>query len=62
MLNTRYKKLTGMHANHTYVVMAPASEIDNPKRWTLHCETVADEKLIVDEDELSDAKRWQPLD
>jgi hypothetical protein len=62
MINTRYKKLKGMHTGHTYVVMAPASEIDNPMRWMLHCETVADEKLIVGEDELSDAKGWQPLD
>jgi hypothetical protein len=28
----------------------------------LHCETVADEKLIVAEDELGDPKRWQPLE
>ena len=62
MINTRYKKLTGMHAGHTYFVMAPSSEIDSPMRWMLHCETVADEKLIVAEDELSDPKRWQPLD
>ena len=62
MINMRYKKLTGMHTGHTYVVMEPSSEIDSPMCWMLHCETVADEKLIVGEDELADAKRWQPLD
>ncbi len=61
MISARYRKLTGMHAGHSYVVMAPASEIDSPMRWTVQCETVADEKLIVGEDELSDPKRWQPL-
>lgn len=61
MINMRYRKLTGMHAGHDYVVMAPASEIESPLRWSLKCETVADEKLIVSEDELSDPKRWQPL-
>ena len=62
MINTRYKKLTGMHAGHTYVVTAPYSEIETPMRWMLHCETIADEKLIVGVDELADTKRWQPLD
>ena len=62
MINTRYKKLTGMHAGHTYVVAAPASEMESPMRWMLHWETVADEKLVVAEDELTDVKRWQPLD
>jgi hypothetical protein len=62
MINARYKKLVGMHAGHTYIVTAPYDEIDPPLRWMLHCETVTDEKLIVDEDELSDNARWQPLE
>ena len=62
MINTRYKKLTGMHVDHVYNVVEPASEIDSPMRWVLHCETVKDETLIVGEDELTDARRWQPLD
>ena len=62
MINTRYKKLTGMHIGHTYVVAAPASEMESPMRWMLHGETVAAEKLVVAEDELTDVKRWQPLD
>ena len=49
MLNTRYKKLTGMHAGHSYTVTAPYSEVENPMRWMLHCETNADEKQIVAE-------------
>jgi hypothetical protein len=61
MLNTRYKKLTGMHAGHSYTVIAPYSEVENPMRWMLHCETNADEKQIVAEDELGDRKLWQPL-
>jgi hypothetical protein len=62
MINTRYRKLTGMHANHVYKAIEPASEVDRPLCWVLHCETVKDETLIASEDELSDPKRWQPLD
>jgi len=62
MINTRYRKLTGMHANHVYKVVEPATEADSPLCWVLHCETVKDETLIASEDELSDPKRWQPLD
>jgi hypothetical protein len=61
MLNTRYKKLTGMHAGHSYTVVAPYSEIENPMQWMLHCEADADEKQIVAENELNDRKLWQPL-
>jgi hypothetical protein len=61
MLKTRYKKLTGMHAGHSYIVIAPYSEVENPMRWMLHSEANADEKQIVAEDELSDRKLWQPL-
>ena len=61
MVNARYKKLTGMHAGHVYVVKAPYGEIETPLRWMLHCETVADEKLVVDEEELADKSRWQSL-
>jgi hypothetical protein len=32
MINTRYGKLTGMHANHVYEVMELASEIVSPLR------------------------------
>ena len=62
MINTRYRKLTGVNANRVYKVIEPSSEADRPLRWVLHCETVKDETLIVSEDELSDPKRWQPLD
>jgi len=62
MISSRYKKLTGMHAGHVYVVTEPSSEIDSPMRWVLHGELNQDEKLMVSEDELADAKRWQPLD
>jgi hypothetical protein len=61
MLNTRYKKLTGMHAGHSYTVTAPYSEVENPMRWMLHCDTNSDEKQIVGEDELANQKLWQPL-
>jgi len=62
MVRTRYKKLTGMHAGHVYVVTAPASEIDTPMRWSLQSETKSDETLIVGEDDLADRSKWQPLD
>jgi hypothetical protein len=62
MINMRYKKLTGMHSGHTYVVTAPASEIESPMHWTLQCETVKDEKLNVAENDQSDKTRWQAVD
>jgi hypothetical protein len=61
MLNMRYKKLTGMHAGHCYTVMAPYSEVENPIQWMLHCETDADEKQIVNENDLSNRNLWLPL-
>ncbi|MFO0991852.1 MAG: hypothetical protein U1E67_07985 [Hyphomicrobiales bacterium] len=61
MINARYKKLTGMHAGHTYVVTGPANEIDNPMTWALRSEANASERLQVKETELTDAKLWQSL-
>jgi hypothetical protein len=61
MVSARYEKRTGTHAGHVYIVVAPYSEIKAPLRWTLQCETVADEKLIVAENELGDPTLWQPL-
>jgi len=61
MINSRYRKLTGMHAGHIFTVMGPASEMDVPLTWTLHAESVPDERLTVGEDELADPKRWRPL-
>ena len=60
--NTRYKKLSGMHAGHSFVVVAPYGEIETPMRWMLHMEGPVGEKLVVAEDELTDAKLWQSLD
>jgi len=62
MVKTRYRKLTGMHAGHVYAVTAPASEIDTPMRWSLQCETIGEETLIVGEDDLADRSKWQPLE
>jgi hypothetical protein len=62
MINQRYKKLTGMHVDHIFVVTAPYGEIENRMRWMLSCQKTSDEKLIVSEDELTDTKRWQPID
>ena len=61
MLNTRFKKLSGLHAGHVYEVKGPANEMDTPMRWALQCETIADQKLIVSEAELADRARWQPM-
>ena len=61
MINTRFRKLTGSNADTTYVVVAPYNEIERPLRWMLHMETNDDEKCIVSEEELNDAKLWQPL-
>jgi hypothetical protein len=61
MIDTRYKKLTGSHAGHTFIVMGPASEIDTPMLWSLHDEGNASNRLSVKETELADAKLWQPL-
>lgn len=61
MLNTRFKKLTGLHAGHVYDVKAPANEMDAPMRWSLQSTTGAGQKLNVGEDELADKSRWQPV-
>ena len=61
MLKSRYRKLTGLHAGHVYEVTAPANEMDSPMRWSLQNETKADDRLIVSEDDLKDARIWQPL-
>ena len=61
MISTRYKKLSGVNAGHSYVVIAPYGEIETPMRWMLHMEGNEEEKLVVAEDELADTKRWQSL-
>lgn len=61
MINSRYKKLSGMHSGHTYIVIAPYGEIETPMRWMLHMDGNEMEKLIVGEDELADTTIWQPL-
>jgi hypothetical protein len=61
MLNTRYKKLTGLHAGHVYVVTAPANEFETPMHWSLQSEEAKEQKLVVGEDELSDTSRWQAV-
>jgi hypothetical protein len=62
MLNTRYRKLAGLHSGHVYQVTAPATEMDSPMRWSLQCETIKDQRLVVAEDELADKARWEPVD
>jgi hypothetical protein len=62
VINSRYRKLSGMHAGHSYVVVAPYGEIETPMRWMLHMEGNDEEKLVVAQDELADAKLWQSLD
>jgi len=62
VINSRYRKLSGMHAGHSYVVAAPYGEIETPMRWMLHMEGNDEEKLVVAQDELADAKLWQSLD
>ena len=61
MMNTRYRKLTGLHAGHVYEVTAPANEMDSPMRWSLQCETIKDQKLVVGEDELANRSLWEPV-
>lgn len=61
MLNTRFRKLTGMHSGHVYKVVAPASEFESPLRWSLQCEGEADDRIVVAEDKLEDRAQWEPL-
>jgi len=61
VINTRYKKLSGMHAGHSFLVIAPYGEIEIPLRWMLQMEGPVAEKLVVAEDELADRKLWQSL-
>jgi hypothetical protein len=62
MLNTRYKKLTGLHADHVYVVTAPANEFETPLHWCLQCDEAKEQKLVVGENELADKALWQAVD
>lgn len=62
MINTRYKKLSGVHAGHIFVVAAPYGEIEVPMRWVLHMEGPIREQLVVAEDELTNMQFWQSLD
>lgn len=62
MISTRYRKVSGTHAGHSYVVVAPLGEIETPMRWMLHMEGNDKEKLVVAEDELADTKLWRSLD
>jgi hypothetical protein len=61
VINSRYKKLSGMHAGHSFLVVAPYGEIEVPLHWMLHMEGPVEEKLVVPEDELADKKLWQSL-
>lgn len=61
MINGRYKKLSGMHAGHTYIVIAPYGEIETPMRWMLHMVGNEEEKFIATEDELADTELWRSL-
>jgi hypothetical protein len=61
VIDTRYKKLSGVHAGHSFVVVAPYEEIETPMRWMLHMEGPGADKLVVAENELADPKLWQPL-
>ncbi len=61
MIDTRYKKLTGMHAGHVYTVTGPANETDNPMTWALRSDADTSERLQVKETELADPKLWQSL-
>ena len=61
MINTQYRKLSGLHAGASYVVIARYSEIERPIRWMLHMEGNDDEKCIVADDDLTNPKLWEPL-
>ena len=61
MMKSRFKKLGGLHAGHVYEVTAPVNEMDSPMRWSLQCETIKDQKLVISESELMDPVRWQPV-
>ncbi len=61
MLNTRFRKLTGMHSGHVYKVVAPANEHESPVHWSMQCEGEADDRITVAEDKLEDRKLWEPV-
>lgn len=61
MKNTRFRKLNGLHAGHSYVVTAPTSEIGGQMQWSLESESDKTQKLVVAENELTDKALWQPL-
>ena len=61
MINTRYRKIAGVHAGATYVVIAPYNEVERPLQWMLHMEGNDDVKCIVSEEDLADPERWEPV-
>jgi len=61
VIDTRYKKLSGAHAGHSFVVVAPYEEIETPMRWMLHMEGPTAESLVAAEHELTDTRLWQSL-
>jgi hypothetical protein len=61
MINSRYRKLTGLHKGHAYVVLGPASEIDNPMRWELKAEANDDDRPIVSEADLANRELWEAI-
>lgn len=62
MISMRYRKVSGVHAGQTYVVIEPHSEIEANLRWVLHNEGNPQDKPLVPEGELNDPKLWQPLE
>ena len=60
MIDTRFKKLSGVHAGAIYVVIAPYNEVERPLQWMLHMENNDDEKCIVSEEDLANPELWKP--
>ena len=60
MIDTRFKKLSGMCAGAIYVVIAPYNEVERPLQWMLHMENNDDEKCIVSEEDLANPELWKP--
>jgi hypothetical protein len=60
-ISARYKRVSGPNPGREYAVVAPYSEEGATLRWTLHAVNDENERVVVAEGDLTDAKQWQAL-
>jgi hypothetical protein len=61
MINSKYRKVSGLHKGHAYVVLGPYSEIETPMRWELQAEANEEDRQVVSESDLNNPALWQAI-